>query len=401
MRLTRAVGWRRVVALAGLSLAAPGLAACSRTTGAQGAGGGLNGAVPPIASSVPTVAGSWVTIPMGHLTDPRNTFWQLLFRPAGAATWSDQVTATDVATNGGLLLGTEFGAPAPGPVTVGIGSSGGLTFSPLIASGDNGVSWSDGLLPSGLAKRPSALALDAGSSLALVGGKNSRVLASAGNLSRWSTVTSAKTLAATSAGRSCRLATLSAVGYLGGMPVVGGDCRRAGRVALFIDAGGAWRSAGLQLPAALSDQRADVLGLEGAGQGIIALVELAGRGPVALVSAATSGPSQAWRLSPPLELAPGAQLTSIGPAGTGGLYALVAAPSGVLSLVETGGASDSWQAFPPPPSATAVVAVGSDGSVTALAARGAVLTVWTLPAGSTTWVAGQHSVIPIPYGSSG
>ena len=58
----------------------------------------------PLATSVQTAAGTWATIPMGHLGQPLNTFWQLFFQPPGATSWSNQVEATATATNGGLVL---------------------------------------------------------------------------------------------------------------------------------------------------------------------------------------------------------------------------------------------------------------------------------------------------------
>ena len=354
-----------------------------------------------MASSVVTTDGSWATLPMGRLSEPSNTFWQLMFRPSGSSSWIDEVTATAVATNGGLTLGTPFGASPPASIAVAIGSSGHLTFSPLLASADAGASWSAGLLPTGLARQPSAFAVEPGAGLALVGGNDPRVLASAGSLSHWRSLASAETLAALPAARSCRLAELTAVGYRGGTPVVGGSCAGAGQVALFLDVGGAWRSAGLQLPAAWNDRRADVLGLESGGAGLSALIELAGRGPADLIAASTAGPGQAWTLSPPWELPPGGHLVSLAAAGPGGLYVLLTARAGALCLAVTAGAGAAWQTMPAPPAGTAVVAAGPGGSITALAAAGTVFTAWNLPAGSSTWAEGQRSVIPIPYGSSG
>ena len=58
----------------------------------------------PLATSVPAGGGTWATVAMGDLGQPLNTFWQLLFRPAGTNSWSDRVEATAVATNGGLVL---------------------------------------------------------------------------------------------------------------------------------------------------------------------------------------------------------------------------------------------------------------------------------------------------------
>ncbi len=103
---------------------------------------------------------------MGHLDDPLNTFWQLFFLPPGGRSWSNQVEATAVATNGGLVL-----APSAGrSLAVGIRPSNQLTFSPVIATANGGRSWSNGLIPQGLAASPDALAAGpSGQAVALVG----------------------------------------------------------------------------------------------------------------------------------------------------------------------------------------------------------------------------------------
>ena len=139
----------------------------------------------PLATSLPTSAGTWVSVPMGHLEQPLNTFWQLLFRPAGGGPWSNHVQATAVATNGGLVLASPHGTA----LIVGVRPSNLLTFSPLIYSVTPGRSWFSGLLPDGLAARPDALAADSPSHmLALVNAHaGAQVLTSTGGLSTWRT----------------------------------------------------------------------------------------------------------------------------------------------------------------------------------------------------------------------
>ena len=58
----------------------------------------------PLATSLGGPAGTWASVAMGQLDEPLNTFWQLLYRPAGGTRWSNQVEATVVATNGGIVL---------------------------------------------------------------------------------------------------------------------------------------------------------------------------------------------------------------------------------------------------------------------------------------------------------
>jgi hypothetical protein len=99
---------------------------------------------------------------VGHHCDgqPRSAgkhVWQLLFRPAGTASWSDQVESTATATNGGLVLASAGGRS----LIVGVRPAEDFTFSPLISTDDAARSWSNGLLTDGLAAHPDALATDA------------------------------------------------------------------------------------------------------------------------------------------------------------------------------------------------------------------------------------------------
>ena len=210
-----------------LALGTAGLSVCSGSPPSAGASPvTAPSVVTPLATSIETAAGTWATVPMGRLDQPPNTFWQLLFLPTGTSSWSDQVEATAVATNGGLVLA------AGGPVLlVGVRPSNRLTFSPLIASSDAGRTWSDGLLSEGLAEHPQALAVDdTGRAVALVGGRGeglTRVLLSAAGLSRWQTLTTASHLAAVPGAKACGLGQITAVSLLAGSPVVGASCDRA------------------------------------------------------------------------------------------------------------------------------------------------------------------------------
>ncbi len=148
--------FRGAAVLAIVALAGAGLGPCSSAAGPRSRAAATAAApsVPtPLATSVQTATGTWATLPMGRLDQPLNTFWQLLFRPAGATSWSNQVEATATATNGGLVL-----SPRGGSLIVGVLPSVDLTFTPLVATADRGRSWSTGLITAGLAARPDALA---------------------------------------------------------------------------------------------------------------------------------------------------------------------------------------------------------------------------------------------------
>ena len=139
----------------------------------------------PLATSIGGPAGTWASVAMGQLDQPLNTFWQLLYRPVGGSQWSNQVEATAVATNGGIVL-----APLGGrTVVAGMLPSNQLTFTPLIATSDGGRTWQNGLIDAALASTPTSLASNgAGRIIALVDdGKSSQVLTATDSLSTWQT----------------------------------------------------------------------------------------------------------------------------------------------------------------------------------------------------------------------
>ena len=202
---------------------------------------------PALATSVETSAGTWVTVPMGHLDQTLNTFWQLFFRATDGSTWSNVTSTLATATNGGLIVATPDGHS----VEVGIRPANLLTFSTVLTASPTQTSWTTGLLPAGLAADNSALATDplSGDSLALLnGGGDVRVVSSVGSISTWRTLTSEAALASSSAGRQCRLSTISAVGYDGTQALVGGGCRHPGTVGIFTRSGNRWRLVGPALP---------------------------------------------------------------------------------------------------------------------------------------------------------
>ena len=99
----------------------------------------------PMVSAVSTSTDSWVTLPMGDLSDPSNTFWELFHTVPGASHWS-LVTPPGVADNGGLIESASAGT-----AVVGVLPSQLLRFSPLAQSADGGTSWVPAFLPGALA----------------------------------------------------------------------------------------------------------------------------------------------------------------------------------------------------------------------------------------------------------
>lgn len=350
----------------------------------------------PLATSVPTSVGTWATFPMGRLSQKKNTFWQLFFRPPASSSWSNKVEATATATNGGLVLASG-GGPA---MVVGVRPSLDLTFTPLISTSDGARSWSDGLISQRLAARPSALAAGAhGRMLALVSaGGGSEVIGTAGNLSAWRPLVTRRALAAGPAGRACGLTSLTAVGFLASRPVVAGACAEPGAVGIFSLREGQWRSAGPELGPALRRQGAQVLGM-GRSQGRTwALLALSSPGGPALV-ACWSRAGGRWAVSPPLTLSPVERLASYGPGAAGGLYVLVRGRGGKerLSMSQQG---RSWQLLAPPPAGTATLAEGAASALDAFVPSGKLLTISALAPGAHRWVKAQTVHVAIQYGSS-
>ncbi len=272
MSVQRIPGRRLVVAVAA-ALGAMALGACASTTSTSTAPTPSAAFPTPLATSIQTSQGTWATVAMGHLDDPNNTFWQLLFRPSGSAAWSNQVEATATATNGGLVLADGSGRQ----LVVGIRPSQKLDFTPLIATGDAGRSWTNGLIDAGLAANPTALAVSpAGGALAVVADnhRQSEVIADSGSLSSWRTLVTASDLASEPAGRSCAPSGLNAVAYLGTSILVGAGCSRPAASAVFVSQGSQWHPVGPQIPA---NATVEVLGFDPGSPGVVALLGDAGQ----------------------------------------------------------------------------------------------------------------------------
>jgi hypothetical protein len=341
-------------------------------------------------------------LPMGHLSQPRNTFWQLFFRPTGEASWSNKVEATATATNGGLVLASAAGQPfiaAVRPADL-------LRFSPLISTTDGGRSWSDGLVPQGLAASPDSLSTASGGpTLALVDqGLLARVLISTGTLSAWRTLTTARRLASGDGGAACGVQDLTAVASLAGHAVVGASCSRPGVVGIFAERGATWLLDPLTLPLTWRVGRVQVLGLAETPSGLTALLRGTGASGTTVFSASTADGVR-WTVSPRVAVGPQQHLLSFGSAGTG-FFVLTEAPSGTDRLLVDDGPGTAWRELPPPPRGTATVAFDStssqtaDQTVDALAVHGSTVSVWTLGDAAGTWARGQVIDVTIKFGSS-
>jgi hypothetical protein len=353
----------------------------------------------PLATSIHSSAGTWVTVPMGNLSQPLNTFWQLFFQPIGTTSWSNKVEATAVATNGGLVLASA----SDQPFVVGVRPSHLLHFSPLISTDDGGHSWSGGLLSEGLAASPGALSTAPdGQTFALVDdGLGTRVLTSTGDLSKWRSLTTARQLASGSAGKSCGLESLTAVASLASGAIVGAGCSRPGVVGIFAEQAGSWHLDPVELSGSLRRDRVEVLTLEQTTDGLSALLGISERTGTAVVAAWTTG-TGSWVVSPALTLALNNRLVSFGPAEGSGAFVLSTTPSGSRRLAVIDGSGVTWHQMLPPPSNTETVAFSPTSSTTdAFAVHDSTMTVWASGSGSSAWVKGQVVQVPIEFGSSG
>ncbi len=366
------------------------------------------GAAPPqivsqspsaLATSVQTSAGTWATVPMGHLDQPLNTFWQLFYRASGTSSWSNATSMLAVATNGGLIIATPDGQS----VEVGIRPANRLTFSTLLTASPTQSSWTTGVLPAGLAADNSALATDplSGSSAALLNdGAGVRAVSSARGLSTWRTLTTEGTLASSAAGRHCGLESITAVGYDGTQAMIGGGCRHAGTVGIFSQSGDRWRLVGPTLPPQLDPGSVDVISLKQTSEGMSTILAVTSVKEGTSLVAAWAGSGGQWSVSGALRLSSSQRVLSIGPASDVGMFVLLAESGGSEEADVVGGPDVSWQLLPALPGGTSTLAFGPANAVDALAVNDTAFADWHLSPGSSHWAKGQAISVPIEFGSS-
>lgn len=334
---------------------------------------------------------------MGHLGHPLNTFWQLLFRPAGASAWQ-LVTPVGVADNGGLVA--DAGPTAA--VTAGFEPTQYLRFSPVARSANSGRQWpTTGILPAGLMAVPDALSESpGGGALALVRSAGGTLLTSAGGLSSWRVLARRASLAATAAGRACGLAALSAVSDGAGKPEVGVSCTRPGVVGILRETDGRWRADGIALPGEAGQLPTTVLRLESGPSGTQALVQ-AGRGDQARVFALwRADPADPWTPSAAFRPPGPVEASGFGPSGSAVVVTGAPATEDGVTAAAVAGPGGTWSSLPPAPSRTAAVVDGPNGEVDALAVSGSVLTDYRLTTSGGSWRRVQSLTVPIQYGSS-
>lgn len=352
----------------------------------------------PVVSAISTPSGSWVVLPMGILSEPSNTFWQVLHSTPGSLRWS-LATPPGVADNGGLVAGASEGSLA-----VGVLPSGLLHFSPLARSSDGGDSWTPVYFPGSLSPLPDALAYRAaapGGAIALTDGD--RVLAASPALSSWSQLVSITGLRKVS--RACTVTALDAVAILPtGGPLIGTGCRRGGEVGVFTRTPtGTWQTSGVRLGTSLRAGATDVLRLQVTGATTTALVTAGGPTQRALVALWRTGDAP-WDPTSPLALKPGESVLSSSVGVDGMLAVLLGTPGGtrVAFDITSGG---TWSRLPPLPPRTLALATPvtrsmAGSTVDAFTVDGELLEVFALTPSGAKWVRVQSSRVSLAYGSS-
>ena len=364
---------------------------------AQALPAGASQARAPLESATSSATGSWVILPMGHLSDRANTFWQVLHATASSPRWS-VVTPPGVADNGGLAMGVS-----PGSSLVGFLPSDRLRFSPLSLSSDAGTTWSPAFLPGALAPVPDALALAAGSpptALAVSGGQ---VLSAGRGLSSWTSLVSIRALRRVAP--HCGASGPEAAAYsASGSPLVATGCVRGGIVGIFSRSGGDWRAEGPLLGGALVGTSTAVLRLETAGTSTSALVEADRQGRRWLVALWRAG--SRWSASPPLALRPRGAVLATALGSNGSLAVLTRTTK--AQAVETVAPGQPWSMSATPPANVVALAWAAPAPPTfgastadAFAVNGTVLTVFALTSSGTRWAKVQTAQVPLAYGSSG
>lgn len=399
-------------ALLAAALTAVLAAGCGSTAAATPAPASAAAIRLPLVTSLTVPGGaSWAVVDMGGSAAEHENFWQLISRPAGAAKWS-LATPPGVADNGGLV-GASLGG---GALAAGFNPSQDLTFSPLAVTRDGGAHWAPALLPAGLAAVPSALAAGPGGRLIALTNRGVAEISAPGGTG-WTRLASLASLAATPAGRSCGLRSLTAAAFsLSGRPLLAGQCAAPGVVGIFAYAGNSWQLAGPAMPAALAQRRIGVLRLTTAGNRTLALLTATAPGGAASLAAGWASGSGRWTLSEALQLGSARVLSTASGSGAGSFLPLagsVAHPRTVSAagvILSTGQAETvvdggNWQHLPALPRRAVTLVLGPGRQIGALAPSGSTLTSWRLSAAArthaVTWTRTQAMKVPLPFGSSG
>ena len=280
---------------AGLLLGLEALTGCAAHPAVSPAPSGGEPPLIPLAAGVSVSGLSWATVRTGG-PSAGGRFWQLLVQDRAEGRWR-LATPPGVADNGGLAVARADA----GTITVGFVPSQLLRFTPLAVTSDAGAHWSPGLLPAALAGAPDSLAAAPHGRLVAI--TTTSVQESSSGTTGWTTLVTLRALAATRAGRSCGLVSLSgAVVEPDGAVLVAGGCRRPGKIGLFAAMPSGWQQAGPVLPGSLGLKSTSVPGLISTTTGTVALLAgQTGHGEI-LIPAWLAAGSSSWRTNLPMSL---------------------------------------------------------------------------------------------------
>jgi len=378
----------RVGAASALALLA---AACATASAPQPSSSAQQPNVTALATTLTTAGATWALVPMGHLDDPLNTFWQAFALPNSRGKWT-LVTPAGVADSGGLVA-ADAGS---GGVVIGFRPSQALSFSPLAISTDGGTSYTPDLLTGALAELPDSLAVSPTGDAAAVVDAGSTVLRRLAGTGPWQQFATRTSIAASALGRACGVRSVTAVAETTAGTYLGLACSRSGTVGLVQDTAAGLQPAPIALPAALASAQVDVIRLTSAGGGVTALLRLDVGGATSYALAWTNPRHPTWTLTPAISGRGPLASTTIW-AGGAALLTGDSATDRQLDLIGVNGLS--WTSLPPPPAGTVAVAV-TGPRVDALAAGETKFTAYTLNHITRLWSLTQVINVVLPYGSA-
>jgi hypothetical protein len=387
---------RRAAALASAGFF---LAACAASSPSASPDG--SSSTVPVAGGALDGSTTMAVLPMGHLDDPANRFYET-FSQTGSGTWS-LTTPEGTATNGGIVISRP--ANGAGAVLSYFNLRLGAGFELL----DGRQTGAGQVLPL-LAHVPSAMAVDPATGAVAALTESGEVVVASSLAGPFERRTSEQALAASSGGRSCGLRRLTAVGFTstGGL-AVGGKCARPGWSGIFLARPGT--SALFTALPEVGSGPSTVLRLDAGAEGVHALTGLVlssgGRSTLRAVAVAPAADAPGSTWSSPVQLLPGEQLRS-----TAGAPTALEGPTEIVTLagaravrvvalrVDQGGTPLS---APPLPVTAAAALLAADGSLTAIEVTGggtAQFLTLSSAGGSAAWKVDQVIRVEVPYGSS-
>ena len=362
---------------------------------------GTIGSVPgPLPSSIVSGGVTYLTLPMGHLQSPANTFWQLFSQSGGPGTLRDETTALAVATNGPIILAS---VPANPPL-VAIDPSNDLRYSALLSLAK---SWQP-VAPVLSAVRSLARSGSSIAAITLQGGTSSFAL-STNSTSTFSNVISVRSgeiitpLGARANFGSCKPLALVAVGALSPQSyAIGDECTGVGSSPIAIYTAHGWHLPrlleGADGPGSLLAHRYTVLALMTTVLGTEGLVEFStATGEVVSRFSLTATSMTVGRSA---HLAPGATVAGQGTLADGSLWILTRSDNHEVGTIFR--SNGSALTTPVLDATEAALAEAPTGSIEAVeVTRGGNAVAELTLSSADRWQLARSIYLTIPYGSSG